>query len=577
MDYGVTGANGAILPGRQGGFGWNRGWLGPHLNGLLSWWPLDGNASDAGPFDADGIMLDGLWVTERPPNLVWSIQSFHTKGYLKGRVDFSAHADKFDTLMRGSISLWMKTDKAAPIMVLFGCANRSSFKSMQLFVRNGIVHYDVYGDLPAENIIVGRTFVADGFWHHIVLTCDSNALTSLYVDGFLESSGIEGFFSHVFRMNGMWIGRLHFVNSTRHFDGEIDDLAIWGDVLTPTQVQTLASLPPALIPTAAAQNGPALAVESLATGARPNGAFGTFGFAPVGNRISNDTNNTAVRVLTNSVNLAADNTRYISCLLRLENPIPNASFEIQLSDRTDVHCRFGWNDADRWIAGFQFTSVGESVLPGTTYFAVCKIASSNASPDTISLKVYKPGEVVSATEPTAWTVVHGSESLGNKLNALWLRRTVGGSLVEVDELRLGKTWESVTRVGYGSGCLGASIGRSNSPVVGSNNFAVHLTGASNNQSAFLSFGGSRTTWSSLPLPFDLAAIGAPGCSVLASFDAALLTATGGSGAATITLPVPAEPALVGETVYLQWASIDALRTNRLALAFSDAMEVTFEF
>lgn len=51
------------------------------------------------------------------------------------------------------------------------------------------------------------------------------------------------------------------------------------------------------------------------------------------------------------------------------------------------------------------------------------------------------------------------------------------------------------------------------------------------------FGGSNTTWNGQPLPFDLTAIGAPGCSLLVSLDVAVtVLLTNGSGIATWNLP-----------------------------------------
>jgi hypothetical protein len=51
------------------------------------------------------------------------------------------------------------------------------------------------------------------------------------------------------------------------------------------------------------------------------------------------------------------------------------------------------------------------------------------------------------------------------------------------------------------------------------------------------FGGSNTIWNGQPLPFDLTAIGAPGCSLLVSLDVAVtVLLTNGSGIATWNLP-----------------------------------------
>jgi hypothetical protein len=224
----------------------------------------------------------------------------------------------------------------------------------------------------------------------------------------------------------------------------------------------------------------------------------------------------------------------------------------------------------------KFTNVAGPLLPATTYFAVFKISAGATADDAVSLKVYSPTQTVDAAEPATWTVAYGGESHGTRLNILRLSRITAGSLIEVDEIRVGRTWESVTAAGYGEGCLGASIGRSNRPAIGSSDFTVRLQGGSANQPAFLALGGSRSRWGALALPFELTPLGAPGCRVLASFDATLPAATGGTGTASLTLPVPAQPSLLGQVLYLQWAAVDAARTNRLGLAFSDGLEAAIE-
>ena len=162
------------------------------------------------------------------------------------------------------------------------------------------------------------------------------------------------------------------------------------------------------------------------------------------------------------------------------------------------------------------------------------------------------------------------------LNALWVRPTgARGGTVEVDEIRFGATWDSVTRIGYGSACLGTWITRSGRAAAGSS-LDVLLRGASPNASAFLAFGGSRTSWRGLPLPLDLGAAGAPGCSVLASFDLTVPAVTDPAGAASVSLAIPNLSSLAGTKLYLQWASADASRTHPLPLAFSDGMELLFE-
>ena len=199
--------------------------------------------------------------------------------------------------------------------------------------------------------------------------------------------------------------------------------------------------------------------------------------------------------------------------------------------------------------------------------------------------MYSPSESVHKDETSLsggfggannWTVSHGTEALANICNVMWLMPQGSGTLVEVDEIRMGTTWESVTSLGYGAGCLGTTIDKANRLALASGDFDVKLVGASPNQSAFLCIGRSRTAWGAMSLPLDMTPLGAPGCSVLASIDTNVPTMTDGSGLANVTLPVPNQGSLVGSALYLQWASLDASLTNPLPLAFSDAMEAVFE-
>ena len=60
-----------------------------------------------------------------------------------------------------------------------------------------------------------------------------------------------------------------------------------------------------------------------------------------------------------------------------------------------------------------------------------------------SLRLYRPGEVVDGSEPTAWTTVGLAQLRDSDL--VRIRLAVGPEAVyEIDELKIGRTWQSVT-------------------------------------------------------------------------------------------------------------------------------------
>lgn len=120
---------------------------------------------------------------------------------------------------------------------------------------------------------------------------------------------------------------------------------------------------------------------------------------------------------------------------------------------------------------------------------------------------------------------------------------------------------------YGSGCHGLTIGHVGLPAIG-RQFDLTLSGARPGQPAFLLLGGSDSSWAGLPLPLRLDVIGAPGCVLLAAGDVLLPTVTDASGGARLPLAVPADPDLIGATVFAQWVVFDP-SANGLGLVMSD--------
>ncbi len=78
-------------------------------------------------------------------------------------------------------------------------------------------------------------------------------------------------------------------------------------------------------------------------------------------------------------------------------------------------------------------------------FWVAKIAASRSQPDQVFLKIFTPGERIPEEEPFEWTVkTHGFHS-DSRYNVLFLNAVNHGTHW-YDEIRLGTTWASVTKL-----------------------------------------------------------------------------------------------------------------------------------
>lgn len=86
--------------------------------------------------------------------------------------------------------------------------------------------------------------------------------------------------------------------------------------------------------------------------------------------------------------------------------------------------------------------------------------------------------------------------------------------------------------------------------------------------AILSHGLSAQSWGGLALPFDLAALGAPGCKILADTFLWVPLPIGANGQGEVVYPVPADPSLTGTVFYNQGLILDP-GANALGLAVTN--------
>ena len=88
-----------------------------------------------------------------------------------------------------------------------------------------------------QDLLQGTTNLADGNWHHIAVIRDSNSQKNiLYVDGIIEDERTvtytEGFDSLSADLNIGWLD----IDTGYHFNGAIDELAIYNTALSDTEV-----------------------------------------------------------------------------------------------------------------------------------------------------------------------------------------------------------------------------------------------------------------------------------------------------------------------------------------------------
>jgi hypothetical protein len=138
-------------------------------------------------------------------------------------------------------------------------------------------------------------------------------------------------------------------------------------------------------------------------------------------------------------------------------------------------------------------------------------------------------------------------------------------------------------VSFGGGCPGTDrhvpvLGASTTAAIGQN-LDLAVVSVPPGAQVFVALGESDQVFGGLPLPFDLAILGAPGCLVRCNHRFLLASAAAGSGSGGgtvgVSLPLPNDPALRGLVLFAQALVRDAA-ANSAGLTASNALKATIQ-
>ncbi len=107
------------------------------------------------------------------------------------------------------------------------------------------VKFDIYSTNGMDSRSMTMVNLADGGWHHVVVTKDhTEQVTVVYIDGQYTGSGSGFQYSDIYSSNNpILVGAVWVTPSNppagNEFDGLIDDLQLFGCVLTPAQVSQI--------------------------------------------------------------------------------------------------------------------------------------------------------------------------------------------------------------------------------------------------------------------------------------------------------------------------------------------------
>jgi hypothetical protein len=221
-------------------------------DGLVGWWPFNGNAADESGNGNDGTVNGATLSSDRFGN---SDQAFNFDGIndrIKIPFDLSYTNDT------GSISLWMYATSLPSTNDPQDCLFGKGWGYPQLVYRsNSNVFIQIANSTSSFPSVGTQSNISNNEWKHIIAIYEGASL-QIYIDGTLNNSQIltpmPNYYSYC--NSEFWIGGFRHQNScmpndsVQFFQGKIDELAFYNRALTQEEITALYTGEPVNPPTA---------------------------------------------------------------------------------------------------------------------------------------------------------------------------------------------------------------------------------------------------------------------------------------------------------------------------------------
>ena len=210
-------------------------------DGLVGWWPFNGNANDESGNGNDGSILNATLSTDRFGNS----ESAYAFDGVNDYIQVPHHPDL--NSLPFSISFWLKANTQNGLGKIFNkvcCASWNGWDIEVMGATDGIstMHFEYY-NAPCQGIY--QTYCSpvpfpvlpthDDVWHHFVFTVDSTQ-ANVYLDGnIVLTQGWDGPPTAPITSMALDIGRYGFGNIA-FYQGLLDDIGIWSNALTEAEV-----------------------------------------------------------------------------------------------------------------------------------------------------------------------------------------------------------------------------------------------------------------------------------------------------------------------------------------------------
>jgi hypothetical protein len=200
----------------------------PLKNGLIAYYPFNGNTNDESGNNNNGTANGGMLTTDKFGNINKAYY-FDGSHYIKvsNSISLSSVANSF------SISAWISNQQPATYIVCKSSLNGTTMQ-FRLYADNGMIHFANYN----KAIDFNNAIASINIWKHLVVTSDGST-AKYYLNGSLVNTlQLNNDNSVNNNASDMYIGAdTH--GAVEYYSGKLDEIRIYNRVLSENEIQQL--------------------------------------------------------------------------------------------------------------------------------------------------------------------------------------------------------------------------------------------------------------------------------------------------------------------------------------------------
>jgi hypothetical protein len=199
-------------------------------NGLVGWWPFNGNANDLSVNAINGTVNGATLTSDRYGNANKAYET--TSGYI------SVQGTTIPTNGLMSISFWFNCNSDFGIGEIICLGNPSSTTWGCVGGNNvfGLNYGRGCGSTGTSPIIIPLNY---GTWHHVVYVSSGlNTNSNIYYDGIFAGNSTNANSNNNCSNAVLYFG-VDIFSFIENYPGKLDDIGIWNRALTPCEIKKL--------------------------------------------------------------------------------------------------------------------------------------------------------------------------------------------------------------------------------------------------------------------------------------------------------------------------------------------------